>query len=48
VFRSERGYPDPWDGRNMNGKEMPMDSYYYIIDPGDGSDQIEGTVTIIR
>lgn len=48
VFRSERGYPEPWDGRNMNGREMPMDSYYYVIDPGDGSDNIEGTVTIIR
>jgi gliding motility-associated-like protein len=48
VFRSERGYSEPWDGRNMNGKEMPMDSYYYVIDPGDGSEPIEGTVTIIR
>jgi gliding motility-associated-like protein len=48
VFRSGRGYSEPWDGRNMNGKEMPMDSYYYVIDPGDGSKQIEGTVTIIR
>jgi gliding motility-associated-like protein len=48
VFRSEIGYPEPWDGRSMNGKEMPMDSYFYVIDPGDGSDQIEGTVTIIR
>jgi len=48
VFRSERGYPQPWDGKNMNGREMPMDSYFYVIDPGDGSDQIVGNVTIIR
>jgi gliding motility-associated-like protein len=48
VFRSERGYPEPWDGRSMNGKEMPMDSYYYVLDPGDGSDQITGTITVIR
>jgi gliding motility-associated-like protein len=48
VFRSEIGYPEPWDGRSMNGKEMPMDSYFYVINLGDGSDQIEGTVTIIR
>jgi gliding motility-associated-like protein len=48
IFRSEIGYPEPWDGRSINGKEVPMDSYYYVIDPGDGSDQVVGTVTVIR
>lgn len=37
-----------WDGRDSNGKELPMDSYYYVIDLGDGSKPITGTVTIIR
>jgi gliding motility-associated-like protein len=46
VFRSEPGYSNPWDGRNMNGKEMPMDSYHYIIKTG--NEAITGTVTIVR
>lgn len=37
-----------WDGRDMNGKELPMDSYYYVIKLGTGEKPIYGTVTIIR
>ncbi|MBL7111881.1 MAG: HYR domain-containing protein, partial [Bacteroidales bacterium] len=48
IFKSEKGYPEPWDGRAMNGREMPMDSYFYVIDPGDGTGTLTGTVTIIR
>lgn len=46
VFRSEPGYSNPWDGRNMNGKELPMDSYHYIIKIGD--ENITGTITVVR
>jgi gliding motility-associated-like protein len=48
VFLSEAGYPDPWDGRSMNGRELPMDSYHYIIKLNDGFEEIVGTVTVVR
>ena len=48
IFRSESGYSNPWDG-NSGGKEMPMDSYYYVINLNTpGLEQIAGTVTLIR
>ncbi|KPK81263.1 MAG: hypothetical protein AMS27_15630, partial [Bacteroides sp. SM23_62_1] len=48
VWRSEKGYPEPWDGRSLSGREMPMDSYYYVIELNDGSEQVIGTITIVR
>ena len=48
IWKSARGYPVPWDGRNTGGKEMPMDSYFYVIQLNDGSDPINGTITIVR
>ena len=48
VWRSGRGYPEPWDGRSLSGAEMPVDSYYYVIDLNDGSEQIVGTITIVK
>jgi gliding motility-associated-like protein len=47
VWRSARGYPDPWDGRS-NGKLLPMDSYHYIIDLHNGSRPIIGNITIVK
>ena len=47
VWRSERGYPHPWDGRS-NGSPLPVDSYHYIIDIGRGRKPIVGNVTIVR
>jgi gliding motility-associated-like protein len=47
IFHSDKGYSTPWDGR-YKGKLMPMDSYHYIINLGDGSDPITGNITIIR
>ena len=47
VYRSEPGYPSPWDGY-FHGRSLPLDSYYYIIKRGDGSDPQVGNVTIIR
>jgi gliding motility-associated-like protein len=49
VWRSEPGYPVPWDGRNMNGKRVPVDSYHFVISFKDGSDQrMIGYVTVLR
>jgi gliding motility-associated-like protein len=48
VFYS-KGYDESqyWDGTH-NGKELPMDSYYYVINLKNGSPRLSGTVTIIR
>lgn len=47
VWRSGRGYPVPWDGRSR-GRELPVDSYHYVIDFRNGSKLIIGDVTIVR
>ena len=46
VFASI-GYNIPWDGKT-NGKDVPIGTYYYIIDPRNGSKKFSGSVTVIR
>jgi gliding motility-associated-like protein len=46
VFESRR-YVKPWDG-TVNGKSLPFDTYYYIIEPGTGRAPITGYVTIVK
>jgi gliding motility-associated-like protein len=50
VWKSEPGYSIPWDGRNMNGQEMPMDSYHFVIQLNSGAkeDVVTGIITVIR
>jgi gliding motility-associated-like protein len=50
IWRSEPGYSNPWDGRNMRGREVPMDSYHFVIDlkTGDKKDRFTGIITVIR
>jgi len=49
LFRSEPGYSNPWDGIANDGRTMPMDSYYFVIDFGEQNlDPLAGTVTLIR
>ena len=36
-----------WDGR-FKGKDIPLGTYYYIIDLHDGSEILKGPVTIVR
>ena len=49
VWRSERGYSEPWDGTNMNGNPVPVDSYHFVIHFNDGSDErYVGYLTVIR
>lgn len=44
--------PDPfavWDGRSQAGKEMPMDSYYYVIDLNYlQAEPLVGTINVIK
>ena len=47
VWASEKGYPQPWDGRSK-GRELPIDSYHYIINLNNGRKVILGHVTIVR
>lgn len=46
VFHSV-GYATPWDGR-INGKDAPVGTYYYVIDPKNGRSKMTGYVDIIR
>jgi gliding motility-associated-like protein len=47
VFQSTGGYKKPWDGK-VGGKPLPFDTYYYIIEPGNGRAPITGYVTIVK
>ena len=46
VFET-KNYITPWDGK-INGKSLPVATYYYIIEPGSGRMAYKGAVTIIR
>ena len=41
------GYNEPWDG-TRNGQELPISTYYYIIDLKNGSKPMVKSVTILR
>lgn len=41
------GYSTPWDGK-VNGKEVPVGTYYYVIDPKNGRSKLTGYVDVIR
>ncbi|TMI62931.1 MAG: PKD domain-containing protein [Bacteroidetes bacterium] len=40
-------YPVPWDGK-INGRDAPVGTYYYIINPKNGRKPLTGYVDIIR
>ncbi len=50
IVYTANGYDESkyWDGRDNRGRELPMDSYYYVIDLGKGKKPIYGNITIIR
>jgi gliding motility-associated-like protein len=49
IFKSEGGYDNNWRGKDSSGRDLPVDSYYYVIDLHvENSSPIAGTVTIIR
>ena len=41
------GLATPWDG-TYKGQPLPIGTYYYIIQPGNGSDVIKGSITLLR
>jgi len=47
LYRSQKGYPEPWDGK-FQGKFLPMNSYLYIIRLNNTIKPLTGYVTIIR
>ena len=47
VWRSEPGYPFPWDGKSK-GSVLPIDSYHYAIELNNGSRTYVGTITIVK
>jgi gliding motility-associated-like protein len=48
VWKSDKGYTEPWDG-TKNGYPLPVDSYHYIIQYNDGVEKPEvGQVTILK
>jgi gliding motility-associated-like protein len=47
VYSIDKGYQNDWDGTS-NGKDLPMDTYYFILNLNAGDEPITGTVTIIR
>ncbi|MEO7310977.1 MAG: gliding motility-associated C-terminal domain-containing protein [Chitinophagaceae bacterium] len=46
VYAS-RGYPKPWDGKYQS-KELPVGTYYYIIDLKNGLKKLSGSVTVLK
>jgi len=46
VFESV-GYTEEWDG-TMNGKKLPVGTYYYVIDLGPELEKFAGPITLMR
>lgn len=46
MFYSQ-GYDKPWNG-TLNGKEIPIGVYYYIINPKNGRKPMSGSVMILK
>jgi gliding motility-associated-like protein len=45
VF-SSLGYATEWTGK-LNGKALPVGTYYYVINPKNGLEIMNGSVTIV-
>lgn len=49
IFRSNDVFNNPWDGKSMAGKEMPMDAYYYVLDINAAhSKPLTGYINVVR
>jgi gliding motility-associated-like protein len=47
IYFSSNVVNEPWDG-TYKGRDLPIDSYYYMLDLKNGDSVITGNVTIIR
>ncbi len=47
LFRSAKGYTQPWDGKHDN-KALPVGTYYYIIRLNNTLPVLTGSLTILR
>jgi gliding motility-associated-like protein len=47
VFETTTPATEAWDGTN-EGEILPVASYYYVIDLGDGSKEVNGIISIIK
>lgn len=47
VVYESKAYQNDWDGTN-NGEDVPVGTYYYVLDLKDGSDVYKGYLTISR
>lgn len=47
VFSSFSSADIAWDGK-LNGIDIPVGTYYYIVKPGSGKAPISGSVTVLR
>lgn len=49
VYEADGGYENDWYGTDPNGNDLPVGTYYYIIDLKiPGTAPIKGTVSILR
>jgi gliding motility-associated-like protein len=48
IYHTKNPLAEPWDGRYANGRLVPTDSYFYILDLHDGSKQRSGVISVIR
>ncbi len=50
VYRCTGGCPEQWNGEDLKGRPLPVDSYYFIIQLNNEKDTppIKGNVTIIK
>jgi gliding motility-associated-like protein len=47
IIFSSSGYSTAWDG-TVNGKPVPIGTYYYIVNPKNGRSIMSGAITVIR
>jgi gliding motility-associated-like protein len=49
VFQSKGESGAAWDGKGPNGNDLPVETYYYIIDlKVSGKDPLSGTISLVR
>ncbi len=47
VYRSGQPYASDWNG-TYDGEDLPVDTYFYVVDLGNGTDPLTGYVMIQR